>query len=489
MAIRRFPLIDARIIEDTHFLARELGALSLKSSPPLLSPGQAYGTVLRDAAGQWRMYYLNGNYYYNSEFKADRYQYREAMATSADGLHWEQPNLGLIESDGTTANNMMLGMNCQDAGGAYLTGLSGPEGFCILDATTTLVPHARGRYTALYLSNPLDRHNGLCLAHSEDGVHWTAYPENPLVPGWHDTSACFFYDPRTQQYAIYTRPPIHAGPAGANRKVARLASPDLIRWSLPQVVLDTDDLDAPASPETLHEKGMTTPRGRDKQFYGITAFPYAELYLGLAWMYDVVPGMIGIELVHSYDGIDWRREPLRPLYLTVNRPEGLRGNMFVTMSNPPIAVGEELWIYFSGTDRTHHVPPDPTKPRDVRIELAALPRDRWIGYSAGDREGFLLSKPFDWPAGGRLALNASVEAGGEIRVEFCDELGQKMTGQHLGEIAPLAGPADSVSIPVAAGPGAGVSAKTVLSMPTRGPVRLRVAMKRARLFGWSVQAP
>jgi hypothetical protein len=45
------------------------------------------------------------------------------------------------------------------------------------------------------------------------------------------------------------RPPYYAGPHGANRKVARAESADLIHWSVPQVVLDTDALDSPAADE------------------------------------------------------------------------------------------------------------------------------------------------------------------------------------------------------------------------------------------------
>src|SRR5687768_622154 len=94
---KSFALIDARLIEDTYFLQRAVEPLTLKQPEPLIQGGSAYGTVLRDDAGDWRMYYLKGRYKHDAEHQTDRFEYCEALAVSKDGIHWETPSLGLIE--------------------------------------------------------------------------------------------------------------------------------------------------------------------------------------------------------------------------------------------------------------------------------------------------------------------------------------------------------------------------------------------------------
>ena len=476
---RQVALLDARAIEDTHLLERAVEPPRLRHPEPLIAPGQAYGSVLREADGDWRMYYLHGRFKADPLRPQDNLGYVTRLARSRDGLRWQTPNVGTVTLDGSTDNNGVMGRAYIDAAGQDLTGRTGPEGFCVLDAAQQELPHVRGRYTCLFLAGPSDRYGGLGLAHSEDGIHWHGYPENPLLPGWLDTAACFFFDARIGRYVIYTRPSILAGPHGANRKIARSESGDLVNWSTPRTVLDTDARDAPV--ERLEQR-ETTVRGRDRQWYGITAFPRQALTVGLGWLYDVIFGHIALELLHSYDGIDWRREATREPWIADGQAHGLDGHMYIPMSTPPLAVGDEMWFFVSAANRTHHQPAtDDRVP--TRIHLFALPRDRWVSYGTrSDREGMLLSAPFTW-RGGRLFLNAAIEAGGAIEVAVCDVAGYPLAGCDLDRINPLTGPADGVDLPVGHW---GELDKRVLSLPAPGPVRLKFTLRRARLYGWTL---
>jgi len=200
--------------------------------------------------------------------------------------------------------------------------------------------------------------------------------------------------------------------------MARAESDDLLHWSVPEVVLDTDEADAPAF--EAFEEDARPPRGRKRQFYGMTVFPYADLYIGLAWVYDVPAKGIWVELVHSSDGIRWQREVLRQPYIADGVPQGIKGRMAVTTASPPIPVGDELWLYASVTDREHGAPMTEASFDDLGIMLLSVARDRWVSYDAGEHEGELLSRPFSWD-GGRLFLNAVIEREGQIAVSFCDE--------------------------------------------------------------------
>jgi len=103
-----------------------------------------------------------------------------------------------------------------------------------------------------------------------------------------------------------------------------------------------------------------------------------------------------------------------------------------------------------------------------------------VGYSAGEVEGELLTSPFPWEVG-RLGLNTRIAEDGYLQVSFEDEMGMPLHELHLDEIPPITGPVDAVDHIFTFGPGP----KSVLLFPTRGPVRMRIKMRNATVFGWS----
>ncbi|MBI4026575.1 MAG: hypothetical protein HY360_16430 [Verrucomicrobia bacterium] len=484
-----YALIDERLIEDTHFLARLVEPPCLKQREPVVAPGQMYGTVIRESPGRWKMWYLNGRQ--GAPPMAD-ICYRTCFATSTNGIEWEKPALNLIEvPDKLSPNNAVMDRYYRDPSGNDVSGSGGPEGFEVIDAQITPHPAARARYTALFRASPCDRHGGVCAAYSEDGLRWTAYPENPIIGGISDTLTTTHYDPVARQYVLYGRPfMVNAGrdpKHNATRKIARYTSPDLANWSLPRIVFATDDLDAPPVP-TFQEAVMGTgARGRDKQFYNFTAWPDHNLLLGLVTIFHVEPGTLSVELVHSYDGIQWRRELNRPIYITDGKPDGMQGNMFIPMQGSPFLEGDEHFLYVSQTPVKHCLENIHSEAvvRDTKIMLLATKRDRWAGYAAGEVEGELASAPMNW-SGGRLTLNARIERGGHIAVSFDDERGLPMTGFDLDLRPPIEAPLDAVDIPFTFGPDIGAGPKRVLKFPTRGPVRLRIKVRKAALFGWAM---
>jgi hypothetical protein len=233
-----------------------------------------------------------------------------------------------------------------------------------------------------------------------------------------------------------------------NRAVARLESPDLYHWAPEQLVLDTDDLDAPAD-EFLDESFLRTGsvldarqraaawreitegavtgtdrpliRGRNQQWYGLAPWLAGDLYLGLGWLYDVPSGAIWMELLHSADGITWRREATRERFLA-----GPGGVTAVTMSSPPITVGDEHRLYWSHSDRNHH---HQVQPVTKGVRVAALARDRWVGYGAVTQTGELLTAATAWH--GELRLNAEVAEGGWVQAEWLTAEGDPLPGCEL----------------------------------------------------------
>jgi len=493
--MRSIPLVDGRVVAQTFAMRREVTRPAPLGDGHVLADAQAYGSVLKDPTGQWKMWYL---------YEPNDPVYCEYFATSRDGLAWERPELDLIAAElrpQTAGPNSLMGPGQKDSDGRWLVEVKGPEGFCVLDAEITPHPAARSRYTVMYLARFEDpdpaKANGLCLAHSDDGLHWTADKRNPVVPGWRDTANMFFYDPRLGLYVKYGRPEAYvASGREANRLICRATSPDLYQWQAERTVLDTDDIDADPFDLVDEVSLHTSPslddarerarivaeltegrsaegrgpaiRGRNRQWYGVTVFPWAECYLGLAWMYDLPSGMIWIELVHSYDGIDWRRETCREPFIAA--PPGA---MRLTMSSPPVEVGDEIRIYSSTSDQNHHgVPASST----YGIDVHALKRDRWVGYAAYDRPGELLTQPLK--RGDDLALNAATSDDGWVRVAVLDACGSALEGYSLEECEPLSGDCAELR-PF------WTSGRTVRDIAP-DEFRLRIVAKNARVFALTV---
>jgi hypothetical protein len=423
----------------------------------------------------------------------------QCYATSRDGLNWEFPKLGLVEEKGSRDNNIVMGHHQRDRRGRYLTGYGGPSGFCVIDAEVDPHPAARARFTAMFHASVTDAYGGICLAYSDDGLAWTGYAENPVNPGSQDTQNCLVYDRRLGRYAAFGRPDIYCGQEfHANRKVGRWESEDLVHWSPSRVVLDTDERDAPAH-DAYVEPGMGGyVRGRTKQFQGISPFILNGCYIAHTWFYDVREAVFWDELVHSPDGLDWKREALREPFVTDGQPAGFRGKLIVPMAGAPMLAGDEHYMYISATPHDHHEVATLEYDKDRAkigamlenwdLYVLAIKRDRWIGYEAtdlGDRDAELLTTPFDFADGGPLRLNARIEPGGSIRVEAEDRWGRPIRDLHLDEIQPLEGPLDSVDAPVLFGPGP----KTIWKLPPVGAVRLRFRMRNATLYGWSTGGP
>jgi hypothetical protein len=488
------PLIDERVVAQTFALRRQVVRPQPRGPGKIVQPGQAYGSVLRGPEGEWKMWYLA------------QPQYCEYFAASSDGVVWRRPALELVSPDirpRTEGPNAFLAPGQTDAAGRWLVHIKGPEGFCVLDSALTPHPAARERYTAMYLARAnVDGRwiNGLHLAHSDDGICWLADERNPVIEGWRDTANVFFYDPRIGRYVWYGRPEAHVATGrSANRLIARAESQDMAHWEAERTVLDTDDLDAdpmdlvdelafrglPEGSDGLARAraagelteatagGADAPliRGRNRQWYGITVFPHAGLYLALGWMYDVPSGEIWIELLHSYDGIDWRRETNRKPFLPCPA-----GDIRLSMSSPPVEVGDELWIYSSTRGKNHHGRTAPDG--EQGIEVHAIKRDRWVAYAAGEREGELLTQPL--PRANRVALNARTSVGGSIRTAVLDAAGREINGFTLLDSDPLVGDGLAMQPTWSNARGAG-------EIPAHNrTVRLRVVLRRAELFALQV---
>lgn len=471
--------LDIRTVEHTHFLERRVTPVRRYEGNPIIPDGNDVASVLRGPDGVIRLWYrthvpIPGLPPHGGRIQIGSYMLRYAEST--DGIGWTYPELGVKDVGGTKANNVVLTYagklgpipeehrkpNHDSAGNVV-------DVSCILDRDLTPMPHTRGRFTAL-------SHDGTSFAFSDDGITWTAYPENPVVSfAGSDTYNNFLYDPRIQRYVLFHRPHpnLHAGWARVNRLVARIESDDLVHWDWrsARCVLDTDSRDAPA----VNPRGDKM-RGRLKQFYGMSVVRYGSLYLGFAELLDDSRGgWFDVHLVHSHDGIDWRREatdhPLIPL------PGRGHWDSGMVWTRPPVTVGDDLYFYYTGSNMSHQYQMMNDDKLDQRqIGLGIVPRGRLVGYHAGAAEGELLTRPFVLTAP-RLYLNAAV-AGGEVKAAMAHGSGAPIPGLSKADCRPVTG--DGPALPMVWGDG------QQLAGMVGQHVRLRLSVRSGAVYAVSM---
>lgn len=427
---RRHLLLNAFLVENTHLMRRVVSQPVLKQEQPVLEPVHQYGTILRDPQTRRFRLYHRGLVPPNSGQSG----FPTFVAESQDGLNWSHPSRGLIEITGSKDNAAIFGPGSLDADGKPMAGPRGISCVSILDALQAPVPHARGRFTALY-NGQGKAHAGLCLAWSEDGIHWHAFDENPVVRGKPDTFNQLMYDAPLGKYVIYTRPQYAAGPIKMPRVVARMESDDLIHWSVPRVVLDTDEADgdgcqyvpSPVFPPGRDVNAPTDCRGRNRQFYSLAVKVEHGVHIGMAWVYEILLGMMWPELVHSVDGVNWKREPLRQAFVSPRGP-GFDDGAVIGAPFHPVAleVGDEHWLYMVHSNATHHGAIFGEGPVRQALHVYAIGRDRWVGYQADARQGALLTTPLEVVGFDSLSLNLQLQPGGLCEVELCTEDGGRI---------------------------------------------------------------
>ncbi len=372
-------------------------------------------------------------------------------AISRDGVHWRRPNIGMVEFDGSTENNIVK---------------SPP------DMTVLQDPHDRNPSRRCKGAGRFDT-TGLCTAFSPDGLRWT-YDRDPELERIGDAWTFLGWDDTCQRYVGYFRPPDEKV-----RKIGRSTSKDFVHWTPLQTVLEPDEHD---------------PVGT--QFYNMHAMKYEGVYFGLLSVLHIdAVGLdfsqpnpeggeqtVDTQLVFSRDGIHWTRMGNRRPWLALGPHQSWEDmqNWPVT----PVTVGDEIWIYYSGVNVRHQIP-------DLRragtringrwlggqIGLAKLRLDGWVAAQpeAGAEEGWILTKPM-LLEGKTLWVNADARDG-RLTAAVLDENGRPIPGFDRYSCLAITQDGTAVRLKWRA---------AQLSVLTGRSVRLKFFLDRAKLYAfWS----
>ena len=315
-------------------------------------------------------------------------------ATSMDGIHWHKPALGIVDFDGSSDNNLLL-----------------PWGNLVQgDVTSATIlppfnPQQPQDYHMVYVGAGLHS-QGVCLAVSADGLHWTPSTDRPLEMSGPAPVGDVLYclpEPEADRIAAYYRIPLRVR---ATATLGRMESYDLRQWTGQRMILAADEQD-PA----------------DAELYGLTPFRYGNLTLGLLWVYRREQGTMELQVACSRDGIHWTRVGDRQPLLTGGAP-GAFDHQSISRATVPIVVDNELWFYYAGASKPLHGRGGAA----YQIGLATITVDRFVALEAGDEEGTLTSTVIACGDQTHLLLNAVVNPGGYLLVEILDAAGNGIAG-------------------------------------------------------------
>lgn len=386
-------------------------------------------TVFRDG-DIYRMYYLAWDLdLENSSGWGDGLSTPHDMwmcyAESDDGLNWRKPELGLVEHEGSRANNIVW------------RGV-GPEQHGLKASAVFRDTHPDCAPGARYKAVGSDRRS--CQGHlyalgSPDGIHWSLLSEEPILrqgrDGKFDSQNLAFWDEMLGEYRIYVR---QTGPAG--REIATATSGDFLHWT------ETELLSYPGAPEEQLYINQIRPYYRAPHIY--LGFP--ARYLEREWspaiedlpepehrrMRSDVHERYGTALtdglfMSSRDGRTFRRWGeafIRPgPQLTGNWAYSDNYQCWGMYETPSALEGAPPELSFYATEGKWRGDAMWLRRYTIRI-------DGFVSLHAPRRGAEVLTDPLTFE-GDRLELNFATSAAGSIRVEIRNADGSPIDGFAL----------------------------------------------------------
>ena len=466
---RRELLVDDYLIDSLrgaatlrlhHPVRREVAVVH---DAPWEGNGGGYHTVFYDrdykATGRYRMYYHAWHIPSNGEQNHPLYI---GYCESKDGIHWDKPALGLVEFNGSKANNIVMGA---------INGRQCHDLSVFKDTNPAAQPGSE--YKAVgYGQNP----PGLYAFKSPDGLHWTAYNDAKPVMTGHpfDTQNLAFWDPNIGKYRAYIR-----DFDNGRRDIKMATSDDFVHWTPRQF------LSYPGAPAEQLYTNQIKPYHRAPHL--LIGFP--ARYVDRGWI-DATRRLPSIELRKQ-------RAKTHPRYgsavtdgLLMTSRDGLSFRRWDETFLRPGLRTRHNWAYGDNYIAWHVVETDSTEddsPRELslyasesyftgkfsRLRRYTLRLDGFASVFAPRDGGELVTKPFVF-SGQHLSLNLSTSAAGSIRVELQDAAGQPIEGYTLADCSEIFGDATDYVVRWTQG--------TDVGALDGQPVRLRCVLREADLY-------
>lgn len=409
----RYLVLDDRLIDETVAAKLTLGEITKHPQNPLFGEDKpweprfdnVYANVIYDVEDKlYKCWYnpfiidervtdtppekRNPDYCNYMDVKPNAREMGLCYACSTDGIHWEKPDLGLIEFDGNKHNNIL--MRRVNGAGVFK------------DARET---DPSRRYKMFFCGEPQ-----MTVAFSADGLHWDEPLPIPQVEA-HGTHPNAFWAETLGKYVGITRQ--HDRNI---RLVTRTESPDFVQWTPDESILE-----GPSPYLQAHD---------------MIVFPTCGIYIGMLGMMvypedSQIDVKQHVELAWSPDTVQWYpiQEGVPFIGHTSSETESYGTTPYdwgTIFPSAPIFLDDEVRIYYGAGDGYFF------NWRSGYLALATLRPDGWAGYEpiATDIPAVITTQPLTFD-GTSIGVTADVSDGGSVRVAILDKSGNLLVSSQL----------------------------------------------------------
>jgi hypothetical protein len=377
---------------------------------------------------------------------------RICEAFSDDGIHWQKPNLGLVEFEGSKANNIIP-----------------PQMHYAYFFEDMHDPDPGRRYKAQLRTGHIYT-DGMTFSYyfSRDGYHWTAYAHNPIIdtgthPGRWGPTDFMGWDSIRKTYAVHMENNYHMHSPYWRRSIGRAESPDMVHWSDPETIIVADAQDYP-----------------DIEFYDLPVICHDGWYIGFLWNFSTTNTTQAPQFIYSRDGVQYHREFREPI---INRGDPGSFDSACVYASAPIIRNDRIYCYYTGTNWRS---PDQLlqlgNKATAGIGLALLPLDGFVSLE-GARHDYSIVTTRSFTFAGRglyLNLQAALQEWGaepcDVRVEMLDGRLTPIPGFTFADADRLATTAVNQQV--------SWRGKSDVSALAGRPARLKIYFKNAKLYAF-----
>ena len=334
--------------------------------------------------------------------------------TSTDGVHWEKPELGVMDFAGRRDHSVVFTGDASES--------LPPQGLKGMLLSVIKHPHPRDKSEKFIAMAYRMKNRGAYICTSPDGVHWSC-ARSPFwktqldFASWGDDAQMqMLYDKVKQKWVVYRR----IIPEEGERMVGIEADRDLKpvdRYYRVYGYAESDDLQEWKSFQPMLSMDADDPH--DTELYYFTAYNYEQVYIGYMSVFHLnhPQQAIDVQLATSRDGLNWTRVCRGEAFI----PAGSLGYFDLMAhggSQPePIIVDDTVYFYYTACSHGHNARVDINKGHRSVPALATFKRDRFASLESGDPGPCrLVTKPFT-VRHAKLFLNAATWENGSIRVE------------------------------------------------------------------------
>ena len=358
---------------------------------PPWETSSAWTSVIRDG-GRFRMWYNSNRESYQGLLVS--------YAESEDGIHFERRALGLIDSDGSSDNNLVF------TGG--LNGVSPEMGNVFVDPSAPEDERYKMIYTdwegAHVHDTPFTHNVGMLRgAASPDGLHWKRYYDN-FLGKYCDSQNSACWDTDLERYVVYHRTiGAHGGlnvgdlkveEERRGRAVGRLESRDYRNWVSTGVALQADFHDG---------LNVDVYNGAYSRYAGAAHSHF--LFPSFYYHYE---GTFQVKVCTSRDNRTWFR-PTRETFVPLGEP-GDFDSFIISVAPGFVPIDDDHFaLYYRSGNGPHggssvDLSAEERKKTASRVSRVVFKRDRIVGIEAGAGGGHFCTRPLR-VSGHHLELN------------------------------------------------------------------------------------